>query len=143
MPPLEPENVRSRAEKSARQGTQRGLWTVDAKPLWVVMKRCPRHWPCIPWGGMVYFASRGRVLPDPASKSGGFQMGVTETIELPIEGMSCASCASHVERALRQTDGVRVAGVNLPAERATVRYEPDRASSKQLADAVTSWPACV
>ncbi|MDX1631602.1 MAG: heavy metal translocating P-type ATPase [Thermoanaerobaculia bacterium] len=61
---------------------------------------------------------------------------MTKTIELPIEGMSCASCAAHVEKALQGTEGVREAGVNLPAEKATVRYEPDRVGPKELGDAV-------
>ena len=44
-------------------------------------------------------------------------------IELPIEGMTCASCAVRVERRLNKLDGV-VASVNYATERATVEYEP-------------------
>ncbi|GGH28060.1 copper-translocating P-type ATPase [Alsobacter metallidurans] len=42
------------------------------------------------------------------------------TIELAIEGMTCASCVSHVERALLRTPGVTAASVNLATERAAV-----------------------
>ncbi len=42
------------------------------------------------------------------------------TLELPISGMTCASCARRVERALNKVDGVRQASVNLASERAHV-----------------------
>jgi Au+-exporting ATPase len=43
------------------------------------------------------------------------------TTELVVEGMSCASCVSRVERALKAVPGVVEAAVNLATERATVR----------------------
>lgn len=42
------------------------------------------------------------------------------TLELKIEGMTCASCVGRVERALRAAPGVLQAQVNLATERATV-----------------------
>ncbi|HEX7886069.1 MAG TPA: heavy metal translocating P-type ATPase [Phenylobacterium sp.] len=42
------------------------------------------------------------------------------TLELKIEGMTCASCVGRVERALRAAAGVLQAQVNLATERATV-----------------------
>ncbi|WP_416422270.1 heavy metal translocating P-type ATPase [Pseudomonas sp. App30] len=42
------------------------------------------------------------------------------TLELPISGMTCASCAGRVERALNKVDGVKLASVNLASERAHV-----------------------
>jgi len=44
-----------------------------------------------------------------------------ETFDLPIAGMTCASCAGRVERALRKVPGVEVATVNLANERAHVQ----------------------
>ncbi len=41
-------------------------------------------------------------------------------LDLPIRGMTCASCAGRVERALRQVPGVAAASVNLASERARV-----------------------
>ncbi|MCU4582192.1 heavy metal translocating P-type ATPase [Acinetobacter gyllenbergii] len=41
-------------------------------------------------------------------------------IELSIEGMTCASCVSRVEKALSAVSGVKTASVNLATERATV-----------------------
>ncbi len=42
------------------------------------------------------------------------------TIDLSITGMTCATCASRVERALKRTPGVAAASVNLATERARV-----------------------
>ena len=42
------------------------------------------------------------------------------TLNLPIEGMTCASCAGRVERALKAVPGVTAARVNLATERAEV-----------------------
>jgi P-type Cu+ transporter len=56
-------------------------------------------------------------------------------VELPIAGMSCASCASRVERSLNDVDGV-VATVNYATERATVDYDPAAVSVEHLVSAV-------
>ncbi len=45
-------------------------------------------------------------------------------IDLPIAGMTCASCASRIERGLGKIDGVATAAVNYAVERATVEYDP-------------------
>lgn len=42
-------------------------------------------------------------------------------VELKIDGMSCASCAGRVERALQAVPGVFEAAVNMATEKATVR----------------------
>src|SRR5882757_6050812 len=47
-----------------------------------------------------------------------------ETVVLPISGMTCASCQTHVERSLRAAPGVVDATVNLLAHSARVMYEP-------------------
>uniref|UniRef100_E6Q643 Copper-transporting P-type ATPase CopA (Protein CopA) n=1 Tax=mine drainage metagenome TaxID=410659 RepID=E6Q643_9ZZZZ len=47
-----------------------------------------------------------------------------ERIELSIGGMTCASCVSHVTRALRRVEGVDEVSVNLATERASVAVEP-------------------
>jgi P-type Cu+ transporter len=47
-----------------------------------------------------------------------------ETVDLAIEGMSCASCVGRVERALKAVPGVEGAAVNLASERARVVVGP-------------------
>ncbi len=55
---------------------------------------------------------------------------ISQTVSLPIEGMTCASCVGRVERSLRAVPGVTEANVNLATERADVRFDgpPDRAA---------------
>jgi P-type Cu+ transporter len=61
---------------------------------------------------------------------------VTAQETLPILGMTCASCVSRVERALRKPPGVLKADVNLATEKATVTYIPGQASHGDLVAAV-------
>ncbi len=46
------------------------------------------------------------------------------TVELDVEGMTCASCVHHVERALEEVEGVEHADVNLVTRRARVTLAP-------------------
>ena len=50
------------------------------------------------------------------------------SVDLAIEGMTCASCVGRVERALLAVPGVTAASVNLATERATVQGIADRAA---------------
>ena len=61
---------------------------------------------------------------------------VTAQETLPILGMTCASCVSRVERALRKPRGVLKADVNLATEKATVTYIPGQANHDDLVAAV-------
>jgi len=58
-------------------------------------------------------------------------------LELPIEGMTCSSCAGRVEKSLNELDGV-VATVNFATERASVSFDPGRVAAEQLIEAVES-----
>ncbi len=55
---------------------------------------------------------------------------------LTLTGMSCASCASNIEKALQKTPGVISASVNFPAEQAHVDYDPSTTSATDLIKAV-------
>ena len=48
----------------------------------------------------------------------------TESLTLPVLGMTCASCQHHVEDALRSAAGVESAHVDLMAHRASVVFDP-------------------
>ena len=56
--------------------------------------------------------------------------------DFSVTGMSCASCAANIERALGKLAGVRQANVNLAAGRVTVYYDPALVSPRDLARAV-------
>ena len=61
---------------------------------------------------------------------------ISAEIELPIAGMTCASCVNRIERFLKKTDGVEAASVNLATEVATIRYLPDVTGRAELANAI-------
>jgi Cu+-exporting ATPase len=58
-----------------------------------------------------------------------------ERLELPIEGMTCASCAARIERSLNKLEGV-TASVNYATEKAAVQYDPAHVTPELLVDAV-------
>jgi Cu+-exporting ATPase len=60
---------------------------------------------------------------------------VIDHVELPITGMTCASCANRVERGLNKLDGV-TATVNYATEKATVDFDPGSVEPDQLIAAV-------
>jgi P-type Cu+ transporter len=60
-----------------------------------------------------------------------------EKLDLPIEGMTCSSCAGRVEKSLNQLEGVE-ASVNFATERASVSFDPERVEPEQLVGAVAS-----
>jgi Cu+-exporting ATPase len=56
-------------------------------------------------------------------------------LELPIEGMTCSSCAARIEKKLNRLEGVQ-ATVNYATERATVEYDPAGVTPEQLVEVV-------
>jgi len=56
-------------------------------------------------------------------------------VELPITGMTCASCANRIERKLNKLEGV-TASVNYATEKAAVTYEDEAISADDLVAAV-------
>ncbi len=58
-----------------------------------------------------------------------------ERVELPITGMTCASCANRIERKLNKLEGV-TASVNYATEKARVEFDPGAVAPQQLVAAV-------
>jgi len=58
------------------------------------------------------------------------------TLDLGIGGMTCASCVTRVEKALKKVPGVHDASVNLATESARVRFEPSEQIEARLRRAV-------
>ena len=57
-------------------------------------------------------------------------------LSLPIGGMSCASCISHVEGALKTLPGVSNVVVNLSTNKASLKYDPARVQIRAMVRAV-------
>jgi Cu+-exporting ATPase len=61
---------------------------------------------------------------------------MAKQITLPVQGMTCASCVAHVERALKNVDGVADVNVNLATEKASVELTPGGSEVSKLISAV-------
>ncbi|MFA4885302.1 MAG: copper chaperone CopZ [Desulfotomaculaceae bacterium] len=59
-----------------------------------------------------------------------------EKITLKVEGMSCGHCKAAVEKALKETNGVRDAEVNLTSKAVEVTYDQDRVDRAGLVKAI-------
>lgn len=57
-------------------------------------------------------------------------------VSFPVEGMTCASCVTRVEKALNKQEGVADVAVNLATEKVTLRFDPDKISPEKLAAVV-------
>jgi P-type Cu+ transporter len=92
-----------------------------------------------------FAAEKATVVYDPVAtnpdelvgsiKDAGYGADVRETT-FGVTGMTCASCAGRVERALEKVPGVLEASVNLAAEKATVGYLAGEVDLRELEKAV-------
>ncbi|MEA2446086.1 MAG: P-type Cu+ transporter, partial [Thermoleophilales bacterium] len=64
-------------------------------------------------------------------------MNTAQQLDMPITGMTCASCANRIERTLNKLDGVE-ATVNYATERAAVTFDPELVAPDDLVGAVES-----
>ena len=55
---------------------------------------------------------------------------------ISVEGMSCATCAQTIEKALKKREGVEAASVNFATEKAVVEYDPARIEAEDLEKAI-------
>ncbi len=62
--------------------------------------------------------------------------GAVETLEIPVEGMTCAACQAGIQRALRRAPGVRDANVHLMLKSATVTFDPAATTPEKLVDVI-------
>lgn len=61
---------------------------------------------------------------------------IHQTISLKITGMTCATCAQTIEKALNKKEGIYRANVNLALETATVEYNPAQISLEGIKKAI-------
>ncbi len=76
------------------------------------------------------------VLQESAPNSRPTSKSDVETLNLPIEGMTCASCVGRVERSLSKVPGVSQANVNLATEKAQVSFDPGLVNLLGISQAV-------
>ncbi len=63
---------------------------------------------------------------------------LTQSTDLIVQGMTCASCVRRVERALLAVPGVQGATVNLATHQARVIFDPSGTTPDRLADAIVA-----
>jgi Cu+-exporting ATPase len=56
----------------------------------------------------------------------------TQTLHIPVQGMTCANCAATVARVVKKMDGVSAASVNFASEQAAVTFDPQAVSLSQI-----------
>lgn len=61
-----------------------------------------------------------------------------DRIDIPISGMSCASCAARIEKGLTDIKGVKKVVVNLASENATLLYNSEQTSLSNFIDKIRS-----
>ena len=61
-----------------------------------------------------------------------------ETIRIRLQGMSCASCASTIEKTIKELSGVTECNVNFALSQATVSYHPKQTNLKEIQAAVNN-----
>ncbi len=58
------------------------------------------------------------------------------SFDIPVEGMTCASCVGRVEKAVKSVEGVIAANANLATERVHVTFAPDKADPQAVVEAI-------
>lgn len=62
---------------------------------------------------------------------------ILRDVTIPISGMTCASCAKAVERAIKKLPGIREVSVNYATEKARVLYDPGSTRISEIKNAVS------
>jgi Cu+-exporting ATPase len=78
-------------------------------------------------------ASLGKLIE--AIRRAGYQSG-SSTLRVGIKGMTCASCVTRIEGALKDTSGVLDASVNLGSREARVDYLPSATNLQAIEGAI-------
>jgi Cu+-exporting ATPase len=55
-----------------------------------------------------------------------------------ITGMTCAACATRIEKGLKKMEGVKEANVNLALEKSTIKYDPEVVSEQDFQKKIQS-----
>ncbi len=85
----------------------------------------------------------GKLTEDVVKKAveeAGYGIAQAETakrVVMPIEGMTCASCVAHIEKAVGKLVGVKTVSVNLATEKADILYEPSMVRLSAIKKAIT------
>ncbi|CAN5776276.1 hypothetical protein BH20VER1_BH20VER1_07790 [soil metagenome] len=82
--------------------------------------------------GADYFVWSSRPAPQAISVAA----ARTESVVIPVKGMSCMACVAKTRQTLRSTAGVTHAAVNLESGSARVTYDPAQVTPERLVSAI-------
>jgi Cu+-exporting ATPase len=57
-------------------------------------------------------------------------------VNIPVTGMTCASCASNIERVVKKLPGVKEANVNFGSEQASVSFDPEEVQLPKVVEKI-------
>lgn len=78
-----------------------------------------------PLGGVqITSSARAETAPAPNASM--------RTVTIPVEGMSCGSCAARIKKTLKAVDGVASAEVSLERREVLVRYAPGKVAPERI-----------
>jgi P-type Cu+ transporter len=75
-------------------------------------------------------------MNEKAKQGSSEEKAIQEQTTFGITGMSCASCATRIEKNLSKIEGVTQSSINLASEKAKITFDPNRVSVDQLIEQV-------
>lgn len=84
-------------------------------------------------GGLLLFGQ-----PDTPTEVVTVDAGPVEQVVLPVEGMTCASCAVSVKMVLKDLEGVKETKVDVAKGETTVTFTKGKVTTEQLIKAINS-----
>jgi Cu+-exporting ATPase len=75
---------------------------------------------------------------EPAPTSPAKEKAATAKAVIPVKGMHCGGCASHVNEAVQKLDGVKSVKTDLEKARTTVVYDPALLKPEQIVAAIAA-----
>jgi Cu+-exporting ATPase len=75
---------------------------------------------------------------DPAPAAPTKAQAATAKAVIPVKGMHCGGCVSHVNEALQKLDGVKSVDTDLDKACTTVVYDPARLKPEQIVAAIAA-----
>lgn len=60
----------------------------------------------------------------------------SSVVTIPVSGMTCASCAANIDKAIKKLDGIELSNVNLTTEKATVTYDSSLTRISEIKQAI-------
>ena len=61
-----------------------------------------------------------------------------QKLSIPVSGMTCANCASNIERGLKKLEGIKATSVSFASEQASVTFEPGEISLSDITEKINS-----